>query len=154
MSQNDDADLAAKRLALIAAFDPAWRAVDDALQSRDPAAPLHDPEQPAWTVRDVYAHLARWLRFAHDEIARHLAGEKPTGRFDTDARNAEWQAADARLALPAARARAAGAVTDLVALLETLAADQWDGHVYRLANGNGPQHLDEHRAYLTPGSQD
>jgi hypothetical protein len=35
-----------------------WAALCAALDAH-PEGPLHDPESPTWTARDVYAHLAR-----------------------------------------------------------------------------------------------
>ncbi len=48
-----------------------------------PDGPLHDPEAPDWTSRDVYTHLAQMMQWTAKEIERVAAGEpgaRPTRR--------------------------------------------------------------------------
>jgi hypothetical protein len=44
---------------LMAEGDVLWAALCAVLDAADPEAPLHDPESPEWTSRDVYTHFWR-----------------------------------------------------------------------------------------------
>jgi hypothetical protein len=152
---------------LIATDDPVWHLqahigfivhafLDDeaALWERTVAAldaagdgPAH-LEGPAWTVRDVWAHLARWMHRAADYVEAYLAGSALEPITDYDTVNARWQAEDAALALSAARERAHEARARVRGLMEGLPPERWDGRVYGVLGGNTNGHYLEHLGYM------
>src|SRR3990170_1772385 len=50
-----------------------WEALCAALDAH-PDGPLHDPESPEWTARDVYTHLARMMEITTNLLEAKLAG--------------------------------------------------------------------------------
>lgn len=58
----------------MAAGERAWADPCAALDVADPAEPLHDPESPAWTSRDVYTRFLRTHRGSANAIRPELAG--------------------------------------------------------------------------------
>lgn len=50
-----------------------WEALVAVLEAR-PDGPLHDPESPEWTSRDVYTHLAAMMEGSTRQMEDKLAG--------------------------------------------------------------------------------
>jgi hypothetical protein len=93
-----------------------WALLCDALDSH-PEGPLHDPESPEWTARDVYTHLAAMMEGSTQLIAEYLAGE-PHRRIyegdDEDDVNARIQQEHAKMSLDEARAWAQSAFDKMI----------------------------------------
>jgi hypothetical protein len=126
-----------------------WQALVAALDAH-PDGPLHDPESPAWTPRDVYAHLARWINNSTDGFESWLASRTlppPPGGND-DEINARWQAEDSGLTLEAARARAQQAFERRIRAIEAAPADRWDDPIDAIAHADGATHYRNHRSYI------
>ena len=64
-----------ERHELMAAGDAAWTELCAVLDAAEPAMPLHDPDSPEWTSRDVYTHFLRM----HAGSARAIRHELETG---------------------------------------------------------------------------
>lgn len=126
----------------------ALRAVLDA----HPDGPLHDPESPEWTARDVYAHLARWINHSTDAFDSWLATRTlPTSTLegDDDQINARWQREDSGLTLDQARTRARQAFERRISAIEGAPADRWDDPILvATAQADGAEHYRNHRAYI------
>lgn len=55
----------------LAVGDRAWAELVAALDTAAPSRPLHDPDSPDWTSRDVYTHFVRM----HEASARAIRSE-------------------------------------------------------------------------------
>jgi hypothetical protein len=123
-----------------------WRALVRVLDSR-PDGPLHGPAAPAWTVRDVYAHLARWITLSTDTLEALAQGRPvptpPEG--DDDEINARWHREDSGLTLEEARSRARSAYERRLRVIESIPAGQWDPRLWVTANADGWEHYAAHR---------
>ena len=99
---------------LMSAGDAAWAELCAVLDAADPALPLHDPESPDWTSRDVYTHFVRM----HEGSARAIRHELEAGQRyewsddDEDELNERNVAADRTLGFENARQRAIDARLD------------------------------------------
>jgi hypothetical protein len=130
-----------------------WAALCAALDAR-PDGPLHDPESPEWTARDVYAHLARWINHSTDAFESWVTARAlppPTegmqGKSD-DEINARWQAEDRGLTLAAARERAQQAFDRRLRAIQSMPADRWDEIAEATAKADGHEHYRNHRRYI------
>lgn len=56
-----------------------WAPLVAALDAR-PEEVLHDPESPAWTAKEVYAHLARWMEHSTADFEAYIEGKRAMGR--------------------------------------------------------------------------
>jgi hypothetical protein len=141
---------AAAIAAMLAEDRAEWQALVAALDAH-PDGPLHDPQSPEWTARDVYAHLARWINNSMDGFDSWLANRTlppPPGGND-DEINARWQAEDSGLTLDEARARAQQAFDRRIRAIESAPADRWDRVLEATANADGAEHYRNHRKYIT-----
>jgi hypothetical protein len=131
-----------------------WAALAAALDAR-PDGPLHDPESPEWTARDVYAHLARWINNSTDGFESWLANRTlpPPPPGDDDEINARWQAEDSALTFDEARARAQRAFDRRVRAIESAPADRWDDALEALAHADDAHHYRAHRSYIAAGTR-
>ncbi len=137
--------------AMLAEDHREWAALCAALDAR-PEGPLHDPESPAWTARDVYAHLARWINNSTDSFDSWLASRTipKTLEGDDDTINARWQAEDSGLTLDEARALAQQAFERRIRAIESAPADRWDDPVLdAIAHADDAHHYRNHRIYIT-----
>ncbi len=126
-----------------------WAALCAALDAH-PDGPLHDPESPAWTARDVYAHLARWIAHSTADLESVLAGGGLAvieGSGD-DEINARWQAEDSGLTLAAARERARRAFDRRAAAIESVPAERWTDALLAIAHADDAQHYRAHHSYI------
>ncbi len=126
-----------------------WQALCAALDAH-PDGPLHDPESPEWTSRDVYAHLARWMEHSTAAFQSWLANRTiPKGpEGDDDEINARWQAEDSGLTLDEARARAQRAFGTRIAAIEAAPPDRWDEVLEATARADAAGHYRDHRSYI------
>lgn len=138
------------RDALMAQGDALWSALCAALDAADPAAPLHDPDAPAWTVRDVYTHFWRMhtgsaaaIRF---EVERGERYQWPD--IDEDELNERHVAQDRALPLAEARRRATASRAEYRALMASLTDAQFE----RIGRRHGDDllggHYHGHLSYL------
>ncbi len=126
-----------------------WEALVAALDAH-PDGPLHDPESPEWTARDVYTHLARWIDHSTDAFESWLASRTlpATLEGNDDEINARWQAQDRGLSLHEARALAQQAFERRVLAIESAPSDRWDAVLDATAHADGHQHYRNHRQYI------
>lgn len=128
--------------------DAAWVALCAVLDAADPEAPLHDPDSPEWTSRDVYTHFwrmhsgsARAIRFEleHDERYQWSG-------LDENELNERNVAEDRSLSLDEARRRAVEARTDYRTLMASLSDEAFESigrrHGDDLLGGHYRGHLD------------
>jgi hypothetical protein len=132
-----------------------WAALTAALDAR-PDGPLHDPESPHWTARDVYTHLARMMESTTTILAKLAGVAVPeAGPFDEfgrhdgeDAVNARIQAKYASLPLAGARAWAQRTFDERIRVIQTVPSDRWDARLDDLARADGGDHYRGHRNYI------
>jgi hypothetical protein len=137
-----------------------WAALGAALDAH-PDVALHEPPPPspsgkgaeglgpAWTARDVYAHLARWITHSTDDLETVLAGGAPAVIEGTDDEiNARWQAEGAGLSLTEARRRAHQAFERRLHAIEAVPSDRWSPALEEIARADGADHYRGHRRYL------
>jgi hypothetical protein len=131
----------------------AWSELVAVLEAH-PGEVLHDPASPwAWTSRDVYAHLARWLTRSMDELEALLAGRPalPPLEGSEDEINRRWQQEDSGLSLEEARAKAQAAFDRRLRLIESVPEGRWDADLERTARYDGAEHYRAHRGYIVVG---
>lgn len=126
-----------------------WEALVAILEAH-PDGPLHNPNSPAWTSRDVYAHLARWIAHSTDAFEAHRAGRgPPPDQPGTDDEiNARWQAEDASLSLAQARDRAHAAYERRLSAIRSAADVVWNNALRATAHADGYRHYEAHRRYI------
>lgn len=116
------------RAELMAEGDAAWTELCAVLDAAEPGVPLHDPDSPEWTSRDVYTHFIRM----HEGSARAIRYELETGEryhwsdLDEDELNERNVAEDRALSLEEARRRAIHARADYRALVAGLSDAQFE----------------------------
>ncbi len=128
--------------------DAAWAALCAVLDAADPDVPLHDPDSPEWTSRDVYTHFwrmhsgsARAIRFEleHDERYQWSG-------LDENELNERNVAEDRALSLDEARRRAVEARADYRTLMAGLSDEAFESigrrHGDDLFGGHYRGHLD------------
>jgi hypothetical protein len=113
---------------LMRAGDAAWAELCAVLDAADPDQPLHDPDSPEWTSRDVYTHFWRM----HAGSARAIRFEVETGEryrwsdLDEDELNERNVAEDRSMSLDEARRRAIDARADYRAVMASLTEEQFE----------------------------
>jgi hypothetical protein len=116
-----------------------------------PAGPLHDPESPEWTARDVYTHLAAMMEGSTRLIEEYLAGQ-PHRRIyegdDEDDVNRRIQEQHSAMSLEDARAWAERALDALHNAIESIPPDRWDKRLEFYARADGSEHIRGHRNYI------
>jgi hypothetical protein len=91
----------------------------------------------SWSLKDVYAHLARWSDATSGAIRAH-ADDRSTAEFDRyfdDYRkwNAIWAEEDRTIEMPTAKESAKAAHGRLVQAFRSLNREEWDSYVVSLA---------------------
>jgi hypothetical protein len=91
----------------------------------------------SWSLKDIYAHLARWSDATSGGIRAHADGEE-TEEFDRyfdDYRkwNAIWAEEDRSLETPAVRESAKAGHGRLMQTFRSLNREEWDSYVVSLA---------------------
>ena len=106
-----------------------WRRLSDRLNELSAEAGESRGRAGTWSVRDVWAHIARWDDHSRAAIEAHRAGTggAPEGQ-DTDYRtlNARWLAEDADLSAADAETRFRESFGAYRSLLGSLSAEEWD----------------------------
>jgi len=132
-----------------------WEALVAVLEAH-PDGPLHDPESPDWTARDVYTHLARMVESTTALMEGILAGRpspdfEPFDEFEGDdegAINARIQRKYSHMRLDEARERAQRAFERRIRAIESVPTDRWDAQLEEIARGDGSQHYRAHRSFI------
>ncbi|MEZ4504084.1 MAG: hypothetical protein R3C39_15785 [Dehalococcoidia bacterium] len=95
----------AERARLLAEGTEAWARLRARLDADAERGSLHDPDSPAWSSREVYAHFARYQSHSLENLHRRLAGNDPlpSDGLDDDTRNERWAEADRALTVEEAR---------------------------------------------------
>jgi hypothetical protein len=119
------------------------------LLEKHPEENLHDSASPAWTARDVYAHLARWLNRNNAHIEAYCAGkELPPFSKSPEEMNDIWQKEDSVMSLTQARTKAGVALASRIAAIEAVPTERWNAEMYRLATIDGASHYAQHINYI------
>ena len=128
-----------------------WEALVAVLGAH-PDGPLHDPEAPEWTARDVYTHLARWIEHSTEALEAWVAGRTiaPLEGADDDETNAGIQRQYSQLSLDEAQERAQRAFERRIQAIEAVPGDRWDDKVTEAtARADGAEHYAAHQTYIT-----
>jgi len=138
-----------ERARLLSEGRAAWEQLSALLDARAELAQVHS-SGPAWTSRDVFAHLARWQVRSIDRLTKRMAGNPPLAPLPgtDDEINAGWHAADQALSLPAARTWCLETAEALRSLLLALTPEQWEDFGRDLAVNASAVHYDEHLGFL------
>ena len=122
-----------------------------AILDAHPDGPLHDPEAPDWTSRDVYTHLAQMMQWTAKEI-ECVAGGEPRRTSDTPVSEDEWNAQlrerYRHMSLGEARKWANEAFEDRERAIESVPLDRWDDELVEVASHDGADHFRGHLSYL------
>jgi len=128
--------------------DAAWAELCVVLDAAEPEVPLHDPDSPDWTSRDVYTHFVRM----HEGSARAIRYELEHGDqyqwsgLDENELNERNVAEDRALSFAAARKRAIEARAAYRALVARLSDAEFEEigrrHGDDLLGGHYRGHLD------------
>ncbi len=108
--------------------DESWVELCAVLDAAEPDVPLHDPDSPEWTSRDVYTHFIRM----HSGSARAIRWEIEHGEryafsdLDEDELNERNAAEDRSIALEEARRRARESRDGYRALIASLTEEQFE----------------------------
>ncbi len=108
--------------------DESWAELCAALDGAEPGVPLHDPDSPQWTSRDVYTHFMRM----HSGSARAIHWEIEHGEryvfsdLDEDELNERNVAEDRSIDLDQARRRAQESRDGYRALIASLTEEQFE----------------------------
>jgi len=122
-----------------------------ALLDAHPDGPLHDPEAPEWTSRDVYTHLAHMMQWTAKEIERVAAGE-PMRTYDASVSEDDWNARlrerYQHMTLEEARKWANEAFEHREHAIESVPLERWDDELIEVASHDGADHFRGHLSYL------
>jgi Protein of unknown function (DUF1706) len=130
---------------LLKAIEDRWARIVPVLDS------LPDEEvSGSWSVKDVYAHFARWSDVTSGAIRAHVEG-KPTDEFDGYFNayrewNTKWALEDRSIALADAAESAKAAHGRLIQTMRSLNREEWDSYVIAMAEDvidHYQAHLDE-----------
>lgn len=116
-----------------------------------PDGPLHDPEAPDGTSRDVYTHLAHMMQWTAGEIERVAAGEPrrtPDASVSEDEWNARLRERYRKLSLEEARRWANEAFERRERAIESVPLERWDEVLVEVASHDGADHFRGHLSYL------
>lgn len=126
----------------------AWASFVAALDAR-PGVPLHDPESPQWTSREIFGHFAHWTELAIASFEAQLAGTAPPDMSEPfEAANARWAAEDSAFDLDDLRARALRAFGKRAQLIVSTPAARWTDSMLSGINEDGYDHIVEHHRYV------
>ncbi len=110
---------------------------------------LHDPESPAWTAKEVYAHLARWVEHATADFEAYTQGGRaPVPEGTDDEVDARWAAEGAALTFEEARRAAHETYERRMQAIEALPDERWDKVFRAIARSDGHEHYSAHRRYI------
>lgn len=116
-----------------------------------PDGPLHDPDSPDWTSRDVYTHLAHMMQWTAGEIERVAAGEPrrtPDASVSEDEWNARLRERYGQMSLEEARRWANEAFERRERAIESVPLERWDEELVEVASHDGADHFRGHLSYL------
>ena len=127
----------------------AWAALVEMLEAR-PDGPLHDPESPEWTSRDVYTHLASMMEGTTRTLQDRLAGKpKPDySGIDENRWNAHLQKKHSHMSLDEARSWANRALDERCTAFEAVLLERWDDELREIASHDGADHFRGHSRYI------
>jgi hypothetical protein len=116
-----------------------------------PDGPLHDPDSPDWTSRDVYTHLAHMMQWTAGEIERVAAGEPrrtPDASVSEDEWNTRLRERYGQMSLEEARRWANEAFERRERAIESVPLERWDEELVEVASHDGADHFRGHLSYL------
>jgi len=127
-----------------------WDALLPVLDTR-PTGTVHGNGKNAWDSRDVYAHIAHWLRYSNDNLAKAREGQpvRLVDESQIEDINHKWQQKDSQLTLQAARQWALTEFARRIELIKSMPDIFWDHDNLRLVSFDGASHFRDHRHYIT-----
>ncbi len=128
-----------------------WEALVAVLEAH-PEGPLHDPNSPDFTSRDVYAHLAHMMEISTKQMEAKLAASPapspwPKG-LSEDEVNARIPQQHSQMSFDEARTWAQRAFDGLLRAIELVPFDKWDGELEFYVRADGADHFRGHRTYI------
>ena len=133
--------------------DRAARAALVEMLEAHPDGPLHDPESPEWTSRDVYTHLASMMEGTTRTLQDSLAGKpKPDySGIDEDRWNAHLQKKHSHMSLDEARSWADRMLDERCQAFEAVPLERWDDELREIVSHDGAGHFRGHLRYIAAG---
>ena len=122
-----------------------------AILDAHPDEPLHDPESPDWTSRDVYTHLTHmmeWTARAIETAAANKPRMQPQSGMTEDEWNAELKRRSEHLSQSEAKTRAQAAFEHRVRAIESVPDERWDDELFEIASHDGAGHFRGHMSYI------
>lgn len=127
-----------------------WQRLSGILDAH-PTQPVH-AAGAAWTSRDIYAHLARWMERSMSDLQARLEGHPLAPLPGTDDEiNARWQDEDSRLTFQQARQWAWRAFEQRIRTIEAVPMDRWSRELLAVASADGGEHYRSHREWIAVG---
>lgn len=136
--------------------DAAWLELCAVLDAADPNIPLHDPDSPEWTSRDVYTHFWRMHSGSTHAIRSELGTDEPYqwSDLDEDELNERNAAIDRVISLEDARRVAKESRADYRALIASLTEPQFEDIGRRHGDDLLGGHYRGHLTYIRAASED
>ena len=122
-----------------------------AMLDAHPEGPLHDPESPEWTARDVYTHIAHLMEGSVNQMQAKLAGQRVSNMYageDEDDVNTQVQQAHSALSFDEARAWAQRSFEGMIAAIEAVPLERWNSELEFYARADGAEHYRGHMSYI------
>jgi hypothetical protein len=140
----------AERARLLAEGAEAWARLRARLDADAERGSLHDPDSPAWTSREVYAHFARYQSHSLENLHRRVAGNEPlpSDGLDDDTRNERWAETDRGLTLEEARDWCLATTEALRQAAFALTPERWAEFGTWVADDVLPTHYLAHLEYI------
>jgi hypothetical protein len=144
----------------LAVGDRAWAALCAVLDASEPDRPLHDPDSPDWTSRDIYTHFIRMhegsANAIRSELARQAvdweAEDTPQRIQAMERRNDARVEKDRRYSFDDAQARAQAARDAYRELICSLTVDQWRAFGRKHSDDLLGGHYEGHLRYIQGAS--
>ncbi len=125
-----------------------WSELVAALDAR-PGVPLHDPESPEWTSKEIFGHFAHWTEWGITAFEAMRDGQpRPEANETFEEANARWAAEDGAHDLETLRARALRAQGRRAQLIRSTPAEQWTEEMVAAIDEDGYDHIAEHHRYI------
>ncbi len=127
-----------------------WETLCSILDSH-PDGVVHGDAKDSWDSRDIYAHLARWLRYSNDNLEKIRAGQ-PVRLVDgnrVDEINRQWRQEDRNLTLTEAREAAQRELNRRILLVGSMPGDFLQAGNRKTFSIEGAVHFEVHRRYIT-----
>jgi len=127
-----------------------WDALVSVLDAR-PTGTVHGSGKNAWNSRDVFTHVAHWLRFSNNNLKKVREGKtmELVDESQIEDINRKWQQEDSKLTLKEARQWAIREFEQRITLIKSMPDGFWEHGNLRLISFDGASHYRDHRKYIT-----